>query len=111
MDIDLLEKDLIAAQVDSIVIERMREIVSTLDDAYGSNRSAKDMGGYIFFFGDEETYENSFSHLLTFYNLAMENYEYSEIINEMNDSETKWWEELYMLSSDDAIVFVHPKGA
>lgn len=36
-------------------------------------------------------------------------FEYSERINENTDTGVEWWEELYLLSSEDALVLIHPK--
>lgn len=110
LDMTLLEDELRTLGVDNIVLDRMREIIFTLDDAYKTNRGSRDMGGYIFFFDNEENYKNALPQILEFHNLRMEDYEYSEIINN-NIEQGAWWEELYLLSSDDAIVLVHPKGA
>ena len=108
LDIHLLEDEMKNCGVEEIVIDRIKEIVLTLDDAYGATRGSRGMGGYILFFGKDEFFNESFPKVLQFYHLKADNCEYSEKINN-NTSRIEWWEDLYMLSSDDALVLVHPK--
>lgn len=88
------------------VIGRVREQINILDEAYGSTRGSRDMGGYILFFSDKASYDENIDELLAFYNINKDLYEYSDCINEGQD--IKWMEELYMLGSDDALVLIHP---
>ena len=55
-------------------------------------------------------YEELKMLILSFYHLDIEDYEYSETLIEDKEYNVEWWEELYMLSSDDAIVIMHPKS-
>ena len=107
LDVDIWSRD-IKENVDSIVIRHVKEQITVLDDAYGSNRGSHDMGGYILFFSDYKDYENCVDKILDFYNLDKELYEYSDCINEKSNNKIKWFEELYMLSSDEALIFIHP---
>lgn len=109
MDMQLCKIELFSKGVDLSVIERMDEIVNRLDDAYNSKRTSRDMGGYIFFFDNEDWYKEVLPNVLEYYNLCKENCEYSEVINP-SDSQIEWWEELYLMSSDDSIVFIHPRN-
>ena len=59
-------------------------------------------------FQSEDNYEELKTPILSFYRLDDTDYEYSEIA--ITDSGIEWWEELFMLSSDDAIVIIHPKS-
>lgn len=110
LDAELFSGDLQKKNVDSIVIERMRELSGLLDDRYGVCRGSADMGGYILFFHDSRDYEKCVSDILQFYRLDGELFEYSEQINKNPAFGMEWWEELYLLSSDDALVLIHPKG-
>lgn len=109
MDVDALETLFGNSMNSAIVYDRVKEIIGQLDEAYGTLRSARDMGGYVLLFLSEEEYELLHTKILSFYRLDVENYEYSEIINESMESSIDWWEELYLLSSDDALVIIHPK--
>lgn len=88
------------------VIDRVKEQINVLDEAYGSNRGKTDMGGYILFFDNKTEYEENIQEILEFYKLDRELYEYSDCISEGQD--ISWMEELYMLGSDDALVLIHP---
>lgn len=89
----------------------MEELIAVLDGAYGSCRGAFDMGGYILFFGDIQTYENHISKIMEFYHLDKDLYEYSKQIEGTADSTIQWREELYLLSSDDSLVLIYPEAA
>lgn len=94
---------------DSIVAERIVEQIEVLDDAYGRHRTPYAMGGYILYFPNEKDYNKMIGEICEFYNISLNEYEYSEIIGEKPIGNTEWWEELFMLSSDDALVMIHPK--
>lgn len=110
LDVDILSEELYLKGVDRCVIERLTGIVEVLDDSYGAMRNSHSMGGYVLFFEDKQTYEDAFSKIIEFYHLDEKNYEYSEIISTDMKNKQEWREELYMLSSDDALVFIHPRG-
>lgn len=110
LDMELLEEELRKIGLEEIVINRLKEIVDSLDDAYGSYRNAYAMGGYVLLFLDNDIYEKSFDKIMNFYNLDKEMYEYSDCINEKMTGNVSWWEELYLLSSDDSLVLVHPRN-
>lgn len=109
LDAELLSEDLQRENIDNTVIKRIGELVAILDENYGACRSSADMGGYLLFFPDGMTYEKCYPHIMEFYHLKEELFEYSQQINERMDSDVEWWEELYLLSSDDALVLIHPK--
>ena len=110
LDVDILSEELHLKGVDRCVIERLAEIVEVLDDSYGVMRNSHSMGGYVLFFEDKQTYEKIFSKIMDFYHLDEKQYEYSELISTDTKHNQEWWEELYMLSLDDALVFIHPRG-
>lgn len=110
LDAELFLEELQEKKVDHIVIERIRELAGMLDDRYGVCRGSADMGGYILFFHDSRDYGKCVPHILQFYHMDRELFEYSEPINGDSVSGVEWWEELYLLSSDDALVLIHPKG-
>ena len=105
LDVNILEDEL-QDKVSSTVINRIREQIEILDGAYGSRRGSKDMGGYILFFDSKSSYENSVNNIMQFYRLDSDLYEYSDCISE--EDSMCWKEELYLLSSDDALVLIHP---
>lgn len=107
LDVDILENEL-QGEINDEVINRIREQIDILDGAYGTLRGTKDMGGYILLFTDKATYENSVDSIMEFYRLEKDLYEYSDCISEDFHSGQKWMEELFLLSSDDALVLIHP---
>lgn len=68
--------------------DRILELAGVLDDAYGGNRKAHDMGGYILYFPDAQTYEDTVVDIWEFYNIEPTLYEYMEYIGE---SESSGW--------------------
>ncbi len=110
LDMEIVKDFLESEQTDQKVVRRMEELTDMLDGAYGGNRSAFGMGGYILFFGDMQTYKNHISKLMEFYHLDKDLSEYSRQIEGTADSAILWREELYLLSSDDSIVLIYPEA-
>lgn len=108
LDVDIWANE-VQDIVDDDVINRVREQINTLDEAYGNHRGIKDMGGYILFFKDKASYDGCIDEIMSFYKLDRELYEYSDCICGGQAGKKKWMEELYMLGSDDALVLIHPK--
>ena len=109
LDYESLVEDIKEDNPLQVVSDRVGEIIETLDDNYGAHRSSKSYGGYLLLFQSEENYEELKLDILSFYKFEDTDCEYSEMFVEDKESETEWWEELYMLSSDDAIVIMHPR--
>ena len=86
LDVDIWSRN-IKDSIDSMVIKRVKEQISVLDDAYGSDRGSRDMGGYILFFEDEKSYDECIEEIVDFYKLDKEEYEYSDCINENSKNE------------------------
>ncbi len=105
LDVDIWQKG-VQGHISDDVIGRVREQINILDEAYGSNRGSRDMGGYILFFSDKASYDENIDEILDFYKLDKDLYEYSDCISEGQG--ISWMEELYMLGSDDALVLIHP---
>lgn len=105
LDMEIIEESLKSNGTDKAVMKRIEELVDILDREYGCCRNSSDMGGYILFFTELQTYEKFVPKIMEFYNLDKDLYEYSELI----DATDEWQEELYLLSSDDALVLIHPK--
>lgn len=97
-----------AERLDSAVINRIDKIVGILDMNYGGCRGSSDMGGYILLFTDRQTYEKNIMKIMDFYHLDKELYEYSNKLGSEGNDMAEWQEELYLLSSDDALVIIHP---
>lgn len=110
MDVQALLPELQKDKDTQLVGKRVEEIIERLSESYGDHRNSYAMGGYILFFTSQENYEKWHSHIMDFYRLGMEDYEYSEIVNENFVHDMEWWEELYLLGSDDALVMIHPKS-
>lgn len=108
LDVDILAEELEEKGTDKAVISRIKELVTILDRNYGQYRGNADMGGYILFFEDIQTYQNCFERIMSFYHLDRDLHEYSEVIKDSHQTATEWYEELYLLSSDDALVFIYP---
>lgn len=96
---------------DVFVGDRILELAGILDDAYGKNRKAHDMGGYILYFPDSQTYEDTVVDIWEFYNIEPTLYEYMEYIGESEYNDIQWIEKLFLLSSDDSLVLIYPQEA
>ena len=110
LDYESLQEDMREDNPLKKVSDRIEEIIDTLDDNYGAQRNSKAMGGYLLLFQSEENYEELKMQILSFYQLDIKDYEYSETLIEDQEYNVEWREELYMLSSDDAIVIMHPRS-
>ena len=108
-DLEIMKKSLKAEKVEDAVLKRIEELVEVLDREYGCCRGSSDMGGYVLLFTERETYECYFSKLMECYHLEKNLSEYTERISGTEDGRA-WQEELYLLSSDDALVLVYPAG-
>ena len=104
-DLEMIKDKLQTNGVNKAVTERVSETLGTLDLSYGADRTSTDMGGYVLLFEDRKDYEKSIDKILNFYHVNKEEYEYTETIAD------NWEETLYLLSSDDSLVLVYPKGA
>lgn len=77
LDMEIIKSFLESEQTDQNVVRRMEELTDILDGAYGGSRGAFDMGGYILFFGDRQTYEDHIAKIMEFYHLDRDLAEYS----------------------------------
>ncbi len=111
LDAKFLLADMREQGKDVFVGDRILELAGVLDDAYGGNRKAHDMGGYILYFPDAQTYENTVVDIWEFYNIEPTLYEYMEYIGESESNDIHWVEKLFLLSSDDSLVLVYPQEA
>lgn len=109
LDVEILQEAFQAENIDNAVISRIKEVVSVLDKEYGECRNSSDMGGYILFFGDTQTYDKFFSEIIEFYHLDKDLFEYSEHICGTESKDVEWCEKLYLVSSDDSLVFIYPR--
>lgn len=107
LDVNMLERCEIVNQV---IMARVREIIETLGQAYGYNRGSKDMGGYALVFTSYVEYTENIEDILSFYKLDNDLSEYQDVIVsiEKDIERTQWVEQLFMLSSDDALVIIYP---
>jgi len=107
-EVDLLRNLLLDNNVPSIVLERMYEITDILDSNYGTERSSTAMGGYLLFFPTKEDFINSSPTILENYNVDADLYEYDDLLSSSADN-ISWREKLYLLSSDDSLIFMYMK--
>ncbi|MCM1224893.1 MAG: hypothetical protein NC548_61635 [Lachnospiraceae bacterium] len=91
--------------------ERIMELTGVLDDSYGADRKAHDMGGYILYFPDAKSYEDAIVDIWEFYHIEPTLYEYAEYIGGSGENGIQWIEKLFLLSSDDSLVLVYPQEA
>lgn len=87
------------------VIDRMKEIIETLDTAYGVYRSTRAYGGYVLLFPTRKCFEGTIEQLREFYGIKENMSEYVDQIG----AENSWCEELYLLSSEDSLVLLYPE--
>lgn len=93
----------------ALVLERLKEVLKTLDKCYGADRDMDaDLGGYCVMFPQMCTDEQKeYEMLLQKYHVQKEEYEYRDELMECNGM--IWIEEMFILSTDYGIVFFYPK--
>lgn len=111
LDAKFLLEEMRAQGKNVFVGDRILELAGVLDDAYGAERKAHDMGGYILYFPDAQTYEDMVVDVWEFYNIEPTMYEYMEYIGESEFNDIQWIEKLFLLSSDDSLVLIYPQKA
>lgn len=110
LDVDLFVSSVLTDEKYHLVVERLNELVEILDSNYGAERGVNDMGGYILYFPDKSCYDAMISKLENFYHIDSSCYEYRDELSDDTNKETvAFCEDLYLISSDDALVFVYPK--
>ena len=62
----------------AVVADRIKETVSILERSYGAYRRSVDMGGYVLYFPNQQTYRENLSNILEFYHINADDYEYSD---------------------------------
>lgn len=95
-------------KISEVIYNRICHSISILDNAYGERREAFAMGGFVFLLTDIRNAKYMRREILDCYALSEENSEYTEEICREKDN-TIWQEELYLRSSDDAIVIIYVK--
>lgn len=103
-EVDLLHDTLQKHNIPAIVQERMYEITDILDSNYGIDRSSSAMGGYLLLFPTKEDYLNAAPTVLENYHIDSSLYEYDDALSTENIG---WREKLYLLSSDDSLIFMY----
>ena len=93
------------------VADRIVQIITVLDENYGSDRKPFDMGGYVLYFPTTDVYQREIGNILEFYHINPDGCEYQETIGEKPVNGMEWKEELFLLSSDDSLVLVYPMEA
>lgn len=88
------------------VFERISNAIAVLDEAYGEGREALSMGGFVFLLTDTHSSEQIRRKILECYGLSGDDSEYKEEICK-GDNKTRWFEELYLRGSDDAVIIIY----
>lgn len=109
LDAEMLAEEFDPKATGSPVMKRIMEIVETLDFAYGAERKSHDMGGYILYFPDVQTYRKSIGKIEEFHKISRDECEYADRIAECRQENAEWIEELYLLTSEDSLVLLYPK--
>lgn len=104
-EVDLMKEELIANGVPIPVIDRMYEVTDILDSNYGYQRSASSMGGYLLFFPTAKDYLTASPAIFENYNIDSTLSEYDDVLASTQDM--NWREQLYLLGSDDSLVFMY----
>lgn len=91
-----------------VVLERVREIVTTLDNAYGIERdvqgkNSSQEGGYVLI--STNPIKSRIAEILQKVKVHRNEFEYEEFID---DGKQKWRQRLYLIDNDYGIVFVYP---
>lgn len=97
-------KNFIAVDILDLILER----VQVFDESYGEERNLEeDLGGYCAVFPTAANLEEEYQKLLDKYHIDEELYEYQE---QIDCGEETWIEELFILSSDYAVIMIYPEG-
>lgn len=88
-----------------IVLERMHDVLEILDTNYGTSRTSSAMGGYVLFFPTKESYLEYAPTIYQHYNIDSTLYEYDDELSSTDNM--SWREKLYLLSSDDSLIFIY----
>lgn len=96
---------------DTMVVKRLAELADTMDTNYGASRSQYELGSCIIFFPTKRGYLELFDKILDYYHLDPTMAEYDDVIGDQDIDGIEWHEKLWMLGTEDSVVFVHPKEA
>ena len=77
LDAEMLAEEFEPKETGSLVMKRIVEIVETPDSAYGVERKSHDMGGYILYFPDVQTYQKSIGKIEEFHQIRRDICEYA----------------------------------
>ena len=89
-----------------MVFERISNAIAVLDEAYGKEREALSMGGFVFLLTDIHNSKQIRRQILECYSLFEDDSEYQkEICN--GDTGKRWFEELYLRGCDDAVIIIY----
>lgn len=104
LDAKALSAEIMASDSEmAVVADRIKKIVSILDNSYDAYRKSVDMGGYVLYFPNQQTYKENIPNIFSFYHISADDFEYSDEIGK------GWYETLYLLSSDDSLVLIYPQ--
>ena len=89
------------------LVERLTDYVVILDAEYSADRESFAQGGYVFFISNCEEAETAREEIIRCYNLDGQ-LEFGNVFLKCEDTKEIWKEELYLRSSDDAVVIIYP---
>ena len=92
------------------VFQSVKKTIEILDDSYGIARKPFEMGGFLFLLTELDNNAYYREEILKCYRLSENDVEYSDIIATV-EKKVEWISEMYLRSSDDAIVIVYSRKA
>ena len=91
-------------------VQSLLEQVLRLDKYYDARRQPdNDLGGYAYFLPTLEDVSNFFGKIKEWHGITNLPSEYDDVVAEMEDEDTEFVEQLFIPSSDFALVFTYPR--
>ena len=91
-------------------VQSLLEQVLRFDTFYGARRQPdKDLGGYAYFLPTLEDVSKFLKTIKEWHGITKLPSEYDDVVAEMEDEDTEFVEQLFIPSSDFALVFTYPR--
>lgn len=103
----MIHQNLINKENFNTLVDKLTEYVVILDADYSADRESFAQGGYVFFISNCEEAKTVREEIIRCYNLE-EKLEFANVFLKCEDTKEIWKEELYLRSSDDAVVIIYP---
>ncbi|KAI4442331.1 hypothetical protein FMM80_23000 [Schaedlerella arabinosiphila] len=89
------------------VVNEVVHSISIFDTYYGAGRNVdNDHGGFLLLYTDFPESRKSFQPVLSRYHVSLDDAEFQNIIHRTET--VVWYSELYLISSDYAIIIIYP---